>query len=37
MKTREDNQGWREPVTFMVTEEVAFGEVWSPGCDEAIS
>lgn len=26
----EDNQHWCESVTFLVTEEVAFGEVW--GC-----
>ena len=31
MKMCEDNQCWREPVTFLVTEEVAFGEGCSWG------
>lgn len=31
MKMHEDNQSWHETVTFLVTIEVAFGEVWSWG------
>lgn len=31
MKMCEDNQRWHEPITFSMTEEVAFGEVWMGG------
>lgn len=31
MKPCEDNQRWHEPITFLMTEEVAFGEVWMWG------
>lgn len=31
MKTCEDSQYWHDSVAFLVTEEVALGDVWSQG------